>query len=403
MIKKIKTDQLRMGMYIQDFNCGWMKHPFFNKTAKITSQKMLEKVVNAGIEELYIDTGRGADLLDENAENEKNRKVQSELNKIAEMKLEEVASVPLEKEIEKAKEIKDEAKNTVQNIMEEIRFGKPIKTEQAENVVDKMVDSIFRNQDALISLGRIKKTDEYTYLHSMSVCVLMISFGKHLGFDTRQLREIGIGAMLHDVGKMMVPPEVLNNPNSLNDEEYKLMKEHVVHSRLLLQKTKGISDIAILLASQHHERMDGNGYPDGLKGDEISLYGQSAAIADVYDAMTSQRCYQKKFEPTEVLRKLFEWNQIYNQELVQKFIKCIGIYPVGSLVRLDSGLLGIILNHGEKSLLHPLVRIIFDTNKDQFLSPYDIDLSIQSDKDFQDKVKCWESGEQWNIQIEKYM
>ncbi|HDY90091.1 MAG TPA: HD-GYP domain-containing protein [bacterium] len=403
MIKKIKTDQLRMGMYIQDFNCGWMKHPFFNKTAKITSQKMLEKVVNAGILELFIDTDKGVDLLDEKAEKEQKMKVQNKLNEIAEMKLEEVASVPLEKEIEKAKEIKDEAKNTVQNIMEEIRFGKPIKTEQAENVVDKMVDSIFRNQDALISLGRIKKTDEYTYLHSMSVCVLMISFGKHLGFDTRQLREIGIGAMLHDVGKMMVPPEVLNKPDPLNGEEYKLMKEHVVHSRLLLQKTKGISDISILLASQHHERMDGNGYPDGLKGDEISLYGQSAAIADVYDAMTSQRCYQKKFEPTEVLRKLFEWGKLYNQELVQKFIKCIGIYPVGSLVRLDSGLLGIILNHGEKSLLHPSVRIIFDTNKDQFLSPYDIDLSIQSGKDFQDKVKCWESGEQWNIQIEKYM
>ena len=199
-------------MYIQDFNCGWMKHPFFNKTAKITSQKMLEKVVNAGILELFIDTDKGVDLLDEKAEKEQKMKVQNKLNEIAEMKLEEVASVPLEKEIEKAKEIKDEAKNTVQNIMEEIRFGKPIKTEQAENVVDKMVDSIFRNQDALISLGRIKKTDEYTYLHSMSVCVLMISFGKHLGFDTRQLREIGIGAMLHDVGKMMVPPEVLNKP-----------------------------------------------------------------------------------------------------------------------------------------------------------------------------------------------
>jgi HD-GYP domain-containing protein (c-di-GMP phosphodiesterase class II) len=403
MIKKIKIDQLRMGMYIQDFNCGWMKHPFFNKTAKITNQKMIEKVLNAGIPELFIDTDKGVDLLDEKAEKELDLKVQNKLNEIAEMKLEEVVSVPLEKEIDKAKEIKNEAKNTVHNIMEEIRFGKPIKTEQAENVVDKMVDSIFRNQDALISLGRIKKTDEYTYLHSMSVCVLMISFGKHLGFDTRQLKEIGIGAMLHDVGKMKVPMEVLNNPNPLNEEEYNLMKEHVVHSRLLLQQTKGISDISILLASQHHERIDGNGYPDGLKGDEISLYGQTAAIADVYDAMTSQRCYQKKFEPTEVLRKLFEWDQIYNQELVQKFIKCIGIYPVGSLVRLDSGLLGIILNHGEKSLLHPLVRIIFDTNKDQFLSPYDIDLSIQSDKDFQDKVKCWESGEQWNIQIEKYM
>ncbi len=403
MIKKIKTDQVRLGMFVQDFNCGWLKHPFFTKSAKVSTQKMVEKIVNSGIMELYIDTDQGLDVLDETAEKERNDMIQTEMSSIAASRLEKHNHVPLEKEIIKAKEIKNEAKNTVYNIMEEIRFGKPIKTEKVEHVVETMVDSIFRNQDALISLGRIKKMDEYTYVHSMSVCVLMISFGKHLGFEPRQLKEVGVGAMLHDIGKMKVPQDVLNSIDPLTDEQYKLMKSHALHSRVLLEKANGISDIAIQLAAQHHERIDGNGYPDGLKGDEISIYGQAAAIADVYDAMTSQRCYQRRFEPTEVLKKLFEWDKLYNKELVQKFIRSIGIYPVGSLVQLDSGLLGIILNHGETSLLHPLVRIVYSTKKDQYLSPYDIDLSNQPDKDFQDKVKCWESSEKWKIETEKYL
>jgi HD-GYP domain-containing protein (c-di-GMP phosphodiesterase class II) len=403
MIKKIKTNHLRPGMFVHDFNCGWLQHPFLTKQAKIKNQKNIEKVTRSGILELYIDTDRGLDILDESAGNNHTGEIQTEVNEIAEVKPVEGKSVPLEKEIVKAKEIKKEAISTVQNIMEEVRFGEPVKTEKVEPVVEKMVDSIFRNQDALVSIGRIKKTDEYTFMHSMSVCVLMISFGKHLGFDTQQLKDIGIGGMLHDIGKMMVPQDVLNKTGSLSDEEYAQIKEHAKHSHTLLGQTPGISEISVLLASQHHERIDGSGYPYGLKGDEISIYGQAAAIADVYDAMTSQRCYQKRFEPSEVLKKLFEWSGAYNQELVQKFIRCIGIYPVGSLVQLESGLLGIILKHNEVSLLHPSVRIVYNAKKDQRLAPYDIDLSNQSNNGFEDKVKCWESSDKWQIQTEKYL
>jgi putative nucleotidyltransferase with HDIG domain len=399
MIKKIRIDQLKPGMYVHDFNCGWMRHPFLSSSIKVKDEKTIERIINYGIREVYIDSDKGLDVTDAPTEEEVSQGIQTELNKVAETKSDIEYHVPLKKELVRAREIKKEAKQTVQNIMEEVRFGRQIKTEKVEHVVGKMIDSIFSNQDALISLGRIKQTDEYTYMHSMSVCVLMISFGKHLGFDSRQLKEIGVGAMLHDIGKMKVPQEILNKKARLSDKEYELMKEHVEHGRILLEKTQGISDTSILLAAQHHEKMDGRGYPRGLKGNEISIYGQTSSIVDVYDAMTSKRCYQRRYEPTEVLKKLFEWRELYNVDLVQHFIRCVGIYPVGQLVRLESGLLGIVLNHGEKNLLHPVVRIIYDAKKERHIRPYDIDLSQHSE----DKVENYESQDKWNIKPEMYL
>lgn len=387
-------------MFIHHINCGWLRHPFLKNSIRIKDGTAIEKISDYGIREVYIDTDKGLDVEKGPNKQDLDRDIRKGIDKIADPEYSSVRREPLEKEILRAREIKKEAKQAIRNIMEEVRFGRPIKTEKVEKVVDKMVDSIFRNQDALITLGRIKQADEYTYMHSMSVCVLMISFGKALGFNVRQLKEVGIGAMLHDVGKMQVPEELLNNKGRLKDHEYELMKKHVEYSHLLLEKTEGISELSVLIASQHHERLDGKGYPNCLKGDDISIYGQAAAIADVYDAMTSQRCYQRRYEPTEVLKKLFEWNNLYNKDLVQQFIRCVGIYPVGSLVRLESGLLGVVLDHGKESLLQPSVRIVYDTKKARHvIPPYDLDLS----KGGKDIVSSFELADNWNIKPETYL
>lgn len=400
MIKKVNVKHLRPGMFIHHINCGWLRHPFLKNSIRIKDGTAIEKISDYGIREVYIDTDKGLDVEKGPNKQDLDRDIRRGIDKIADSEYSSVRREPLEKEIVRAREIKKEAKHAIRNIMEEVRFGRPIKTEKVEKVVDKMVDSIFRNQDALITLGRIKRADEYTYMHSMSVCVLMISFGKALGFNARQLKEVGIGAMLHDVGKMQVPEELLNNKGRLNDHEYEIMKKHVEYSHLLLEKTEGISELSVLIASQHHERLDGKGYPNCLKGDDISIYGQAAAIADVYDAMTSQRCYQRRYEPTEVLKKLYEWNNLYNKDLVQQFIRCVGIYPVGSLVRLESGLLGVVLDHGKESLLQPSVRIVYDTKKARHvIPPYDLDLS----KGGKDMVSSFELADNWNIKPETYL
>jgi HD-GYP domain-containing protein (c-di-GMP phosphodiesterase class II) len=405
MIKKIKVEQLKQGMYIHDFNCGWLNHPFLTNSMKINDEHIIKKVLDYGIREIYIDTELGYDVGGAPTEDEVRQEIQTEISRIVEPPKVSRDTVSIKEEIVKAIEIKNQAKEIIHNIMEDVRFGKQIKTEEAGQVVDKMIESIFRNQDALVSLGRIKEKDEYTYLHSVSVGVLMISFGRYLGFEVPLLKEVGMGAILHDVGKMIVPQTILNKEEKLTEKELEMMKKHAEYGRKLLEQTHGISDTALALAAQHHERIDGTGYPLGLKGDEISYYARAAAIADVYDAMTSKRCYQDRFMPTEVLKRMYEWSSYhYDRDLVQQFIRCIGIYPIGTLVRLKSGLVGVVIQNGEESLLYPVVRMVYNTKNSSFLRlPYDLDLSRPSGKGGEDMIVSYESPDKFGIKPEVYL
>lgn len=400
MIKKVKIDQLKPGMYVHDLNCGWMHHPFLKNSMKLKDDKTIEKIASYGIREVYIDTELGTDVAYALTEDEVNEEIQAEMKRVAETETDAGHRAPLREEMKKAVKIKKEAKKTIQNIMDDVRFGKHLRVEKVEHVVEEMVDSIFRNQDALMTLGRIRKVDEYTYMHSMTVCILMITFGRYLGCDKQTLKDIGVGAMMHDVGKMKISQHILTKKALLLEEEYNQMKKHVEHGRAIMKETSGISERSILLVSQHHERMDGSGYPHGLRGDEIDQFGRAVAIVDVYDAMTSRRCYQKKYEPTEVLKKLYEWSKYhYDKELVQHFIRCVGIYPIGSLVRLESGVLGVVICHGNKSLLHPVVRIVYDIKRDKLMMPYNVNLSNGGG----DSIACSESSEKWSLEPEIYL
>jgi putative nucleotidyltransferase with HDIG domain len=405
MIKKVKTEQLKHGMYVHDFNCGWLNHPFLTNSMKIEDDQTIQKVMDYGIRELYIDTDKGYDLGGAPTEDEVKQEIQAEIDRIVKPERENRIAVSVKEEIVKAKEIRNKAKETVHNIMEDVRFGRQIKTEEVGQVVDNMIDSIFRNQDALMSLGRLKEKDEYTYMHSVSVGVLMISFGKHLGLDMQILKEVGVGAMLHDVGKMIVSQVILNKEEKLTEKELAMMRKHAEYSRTILEQTQGITENAINMAAQHHERVDGTGYPLGLKGEEISYYAKAVAIADVYDAMTSKRCYQDKSLPTEVLKKLYEWSSYhYDRTLVEQFIRCVGIYPVGTLVQLESGLVGVIVQNGEKNLLQPIVRIVYNTRDGSYVRlPYEIDLAQPSGKKGEDRIVSCESPERLGIKPEIYL
>jgi HD-GYP domain-containing protein (c-di-GMP phosphodiesterase class II) len=218
------------------------------------------------------------------------------------------------------------------------------------------------------------------------------------------MRLVGIGGMLHDIGKMKVPDEILNKPGKLTDEEFDIMRSHVVHSRDILSDTPGIAQASLDVAAQHHERFDGSGYPLKLKGSEMSIYGQMASIVDVYDAITSDRCYHKGMEPTVALRKMFEWSKFhFNPELVHTFVRSIGIYPVGTLVMLESGRIGIVIEQREASLAQPLVRVVFNAKKDYYIKPEDVDLSKPLGRGGADKIVSHESPAKWGIDPHKFM
>lgn len=403
MIKKVKVQQLKPGMYIHDMNCGWLEHPFVSGTLKIKNEQEIAKIVGSGIREVYIDTERGLDVADAPTAQEARAEVEKEMIEVAQ-KAKPVDTASLHEELAKAQKVHSEANRIVHGLLQDARLGKQLELEQVDPVVEQMTSSIFRNRDALLSLCKIKTKDDYTFLHSVSIGALLISFARALDMDRKLIQLLGVGGMLHDIGKMKVPDEILNKPGKLSDEEFAIMKSHVVHSRNILSETPGIAQASIDVAAQHHERFDGSGYPLGLKGSEMSVYGQMASIVDVYDAITSDRCYHKGMEPTVALRKMFEWSKFhFNPELVHAFVRTIGIYPVGTLVMLESGRIGIVTEQREQSLVQPLVRVVFNAKRGYYIKPEDVDLSKPLGAGGADRIVSHESPAKWGIDINKFM
>lgn len=394
MIKLIPIGRLRPGMYIHDLNCGWLQHDFVRNRFLVEGEDDVRKVRAIGVREIYVDTARG---LDPDAPSDAPEAVPAAALAIADAPVVRTGSKAANA-FDRARALHREATQIVRDMLVDIRLGKQIELEKVEPLVTRIVDSIFTQQDALLPLARLKQHDDYTFQHSVSVCALMTAFARTLELPREIIREIAIGALLHDVGKARVPDEILNKPARLTDAEFEKMKNHVVQSKIILQATPGISDIALDVAAQHHERHDGTGYPNRLKGEAISLYGQMGAIVDVYDAITSNRVYHKGMPPTEALRKILEWSAMhFKPTLVQAFIRSVGIYPTGSLVRLESRRLAVVqAQHADKPM-QPTVKVIFHT-AGHYLQPEDVDLRRS-----QDQIVGYEDFAVWNIDTARWL
>ncbi len=404
MIKKISFSDLRVGMYVHDLNCGWMDHPFVRNRLKLTREDQIATIGEHGIRELYIDTELGLDSPMAQDREEVIAEIDQSMVRFAEAAEVEPRKTSLREELGGARKIKDEATRIITGIMQDIRLGKQIQVERIEPVVGKITQSILRNGGALTSLCRIKTKDDYTFMHSVSVCALQVAFCRALGMDATSIHEAGMGGLLHDIGKTRVADEILNKPGRLTDDEFAQMKCHAAESRRILEATPGVPEIAVQVAAQHHERDDGSGYPLGLKGDEISRMGQMAAIVDVYDAITSDRCYHKGLEPTEAMRKIFEWSKFhFKPELVHAFTRCIGIYPVGSLVMLESGRLAVVIGQCDKTLLQPLVRVIYHARHQHYIPPEDVDLSQPLGRGGADRIVSHELPAKWKIDVARFL
>jgi putative nucleotidyltransferase with HDIG domain len=402
-IKKIPVDALRVGMYVHDINCSWMDHPFVTNRFEITDEKRLKEVRSLGMREVYIDTRKGLDVLGNQATTraEVDQAIAADMQAIAQAPEPEARRVALHEEIQRARTLHTEANRVVKGMLNDVRLGKQIELEQVEPMVENMVDSIFRNPDALLPLGRLKDHDNYTFQHSVSVCALLVSFARSLKFERALIKEIALGGLLHDVGKAKVPDEILNKPAKLTEAEFAKMKSHVVQSIIILQNTPGISQVALDVAGQHHERHDGSGYPNKLKGQGISLYGRMGAIVDVYDALTSDRVYHKGMSPTAALGRLLEWSGYhFEPELVKTFIRSVGIYPTGALVRLESGRLAVVVEQHESHSLQPVVKIIYHADQGHYLPPELLDLSRP---DCRDKVVGHEEYDVWGIDPKRWV
>jgi putative nucleotidyltransferase with HDIG domain len=265
----------------------------------------------------------------------------------------------LEEEVDHVRETYRAARQYITKIMDDVRIGKNLDAGETREMVVELAESVVRNPDALTCFSLLKKKHEYTAQHSLRVCVLALIFGRQLGFEKDRLRELGIGALLHDVGKARIPLEILDKPKALDSNEIEIMKRHVPLGVEILENTSGIPAAAIEIARGHHERYDGNGYIEGLKGNEIGLYGLIAGIVDCYDAITSDRPYQAGISPHSALKRMYEWRgSAFHPKLIEQFIQCLGIYPVGSVVQLNSGEIGVVAALNRLRRLKPRVVLV---------------------------------------------
>ena len=276
----------------------------------------------------------------------------------------------------KIRRLYQEARELQGKFIRHLKAGEPIDITPLAAVAEEMVDTMFTHGDAMLCLARIRAKDAYLMEHSMNVAILLANFGRYLGLARSVLKELTLGGLLHDVGKIMTPNEVLNKPGKLTDEEFAIMREHVVHSHDILIATSGITPTMLEVATNHHERLDGSGYPRRLKGEQLSLYTRMSAIVDVYDAVTADRVYKQGMPPTQAFRILLKGAAShFDEELVTRFIKCMGVYPVGTLVQLSNQRLAIVMQRNEQQPLKPLVKVIYHASRRHYLDVQWLDLA----------------------------
>ncbi len=395
MLKKIKVRDLQLGMHLHGLCGSWIEHPFWRSKFTLTDIEDIRRIRDSGITEVWIDVDKGLDIPDK-VKVETHPSVPEEpMDAGLAPGIETLEPASMSEELQRAAMICARARKAVVSMFREVRMGKVVSTDDAGKLVEEISSSVVRNPGALISLARLKTADDYTYMHSVAVCALMVSLARQLDLDETSVREAGMAGLMHDLGKALMPLEVLNKPGRLTDDEFRIIKRHPVEGHRLLVEGKTASDIVLDVCLHHHEKIDGSGYPDRLASDEISLFARMGAVCDVYDAITSNRPYKAGWDPAESIRKMTEWSTgHFDGRVFQAFIKSVGIYPIGSLVRLGSGRLAVVIEQSEKSLLAPRVKAFFSTKSQTRIVPELIDLSRPS---ITEKIVGREDAAKWGI------
>lgn len=382
MKHKLFVGDLVVGMYLHDVGASWIKNPFWRSSFLITTSQEIDALKVSGIAEVWIDTDKGLGVpqsrIEAVAASASIPCITAELtaapqdNPVAD----QTSPAPMADELRRATRICADSKVAVASMFQEARMGNTVDAAGVTRLVQDISDSVARNSNALISLARLKTADDYTYMHSVAVCAMMIALARQLGQGEGEVRAAGIAGLLHDMGKAMLPMAVLNKPGKLTPAEFAIVKSHPELGHKILQRGGTADAMALDVCLHHHEKLDGTGYPDNLRAEQISLHSRMAAVCDVYDAVTSNRPYKTGWDPAESMLKMGGWvGSHFDNVVFQAFAKSLGIYPVGSLVMLTSGLIGVVTAPGSRSLTLPIVKVFYVTKPGQRVSPYSLDLA----------------------------
>ncbi|GLX77889.1 phosphodiesterase [Thalassotalea insulae] len=363
MIIEISIAKLRVGHYVVDIVKQKANYAL-TQPGHITSNKAIEHLKNKGVETVLIDKSKTKYLTKKQSTSSTTQ-----------------GSAPLIFDVRKAKEIFDQSKEIQRQVFADAQEGLALDLEPIVDITDKTMVEIFKNSDTLACVINLRNKDEYLLEHSVSVSILMTIFSRFLKIDKTIIQQLAIGAFLHDVGKIKVPSNILNKPAKLTEQEFAIMRTHVNHSINTIEATPGISELSLEVAALHHEKLDGSGYPFNLAAKDISTYGRMIAICDIFDALTAHRCYKKGYSHVKaftILRNLAS-KQHLDQRLVDLFIKCMGVYPVGSLVELNSKRVAIVEQRNIEDPISPKVRSFYNVTHHHYVMTEDIDLAHHDD------------------------
>ena len=385
VLKTISIEELEKGMFVDSIaeQQGNMK---ITSRGRVTNDKQINSLRKQGIMALVIDLSKQVSDAPPPAETP------------SETTTKPPVEVSFEQEIAIAAALHNKGKAIQKRMFDNVTKNLPLDLAIPEEFTGNLVSSIDRNPNALLCMTKIREKDSYLLEHSLNVAILLANFASHVELSEDEIQELALSGFLHDIGKIKIPDSILHKPGKLTDQEMNIMRDHVFFGTKVL-KELGLPESIIRTISEHHERLDGYGYPEGARGDEISLFGRMIAIVDTYDAITAERCYKAGIPSQKALQIILQdAPDKYDLELVKKFIKCIGVYPVGSLVRLNNEKIAMVVKQHPVHSTKPLVKIFYSVRGNHYLKPIELDLS----KSAQIRIEKAVVASEYRLDFNKY-
>ncbi len=411
---KVFSENLKLGMHVSDLDIPWIESPFLFQGFKIKEIEEIQQLQST-CNYVYVDTEKTpieltrklrtiSKTIQKPARKKKRKPTKIDFTDTVTLKRSKFDKNAFTDNLISARKSRDKTRIYIEEMLSQAKMGKVVDTERAKTLVAELANNIVNNLDASMWLTQLKKRDEYTAIHSLNVCVLSLTLGRALDLSTEELHELGLGALLHDIGKMQVPLEVLNKPGKLSQDEFEIMKTHPQKGYEMLLKDNSLSQEVLSIVKSHHERLNASGYPDSLSKQEITYFTKIVTITDVYDAVTSDRVYHDGMTPHEAMQRLYEWMpENFDQKLMEVFIRTLGIYPIGSVVELKTGHIGIVVKLNDNQRLKPVIILVMNRDKEFYPRRKLINLasSIWDKRDGKPEIRRIADPKEYNIDTQK--
>ncbi|MBQ4800230.1 HD-GYP domain-containing protein [Pseudoalteromonas sp. MMG006] len=373
MLITLPITELTPGMYVDSVT---KQHEGINsikiKTSGLVRNKsIIQRLVSEGVLELLIDFTKGDAAIPAKYKPQNKSKTFNSQQKADKTP----TAITLEQEFAKASVNYDQQGRKLQSLYGDLTSGLSLNVKVLDEIASEIVSSVFRNANAMSILTRIKDKHSYNWRHMINCAIFTAVFAKYLGYEEPLVQELAMGALLHDLGQAKLPQGIFSKPSKVTNNELIAIKKHVAQGLGLVKGEKGITPLMLDMIVNHHERLDGSGYPRAIQGDKISRPARIMAIVDVYDAMTADRPHQDGDEPINALRYLLANKHMFDAELVQHFIKCLGVHPVGTIVKLTNDRLALVLEGNKLNPIKPKVKLFYNAKHSHHITPKNIDLS----------------------------